>query len=376
MEQQQESKSSEKGSRLGPLAILLKFGGKFIAVLSKVLKGLTLGKGLLFAASFGGWLIFFNWKFVLFLMGSIFIHELGHVWAMKRCGMPVKGIYFIPMMGAAAVTEKNFPSRGAESFIALMGPVWGLVTALVVYGVYLITNVPLYAALAGWISTINLFNLLPVNPLDGGRVLKSLIFSINTKLGIGFLILALLAMGVLAWKTGFVLLYCIIFVSFLELMQELKSVYRQWDRERIIAAVADELGIAQDPIVVANWVNTFESACMHDRACCNAEMADAREKVLYDLEKTALNARGKYRLPFTKRYMTDFDECSVRGFIIEDERNGLKNYLRVVEMPRMKLVGIGLTVLSYVSLISFLLGLLYLTKHVPGADIAFKLFRS
>jgi len=85
-----------------------------------------------------------------------------------------RGIYLIPLLGAAAVAEDNFPSRRAEATIALAGPLTGAVLAAGTGLLYFATRNGAFAAAAGWMALINLFNLLPVVPLDGGRVVKPL----------------------------------------------------------------------------------------------------------------------------------------------------------------------------------------------------------
>ena len=173
------------------LGLLAKFGGKLLAIVIKLVKALKMGKVALAGLSFAAYASIFTWRFAFLLMGSIAFHELGHIWAMHRCGMKTRGIYFIPLFGAAAVSEEEFPSREVESFVALAGPVWGMSLALATAGIYLATQSPVYAATAGWMAMINLFNLLPINPLDGGRVAKSIFFSIHRDAGRIFGILGL-----------------------------------------------------------------------------------------------------------------------------------------------------------------------------------------
>mgnify|MGYP000597257715 FL=1 len=60
-----------------------------------------------------------------------------------------------------------------------MGPIWGLVLSIGVFGLYYVTSNPLFAAASSWMALINLVNLIPINPLDGGRILKSLALSVG-----------------------------------------------------------------------------------------------------------------------------------------------------------------------------------------------------
>ena len=128
-------------------------------------------KQLLLAAIFllyFSWIL--NWKLAIALMGALIFHELGHAWAMRRYGLRVSGFYFMPPFGLAVVTRDPWPTRQAEAVIALMGPFWGLLMTAATYGLYLATGQPVCAGLAAWFALLNAFNLLPTNPLDGGRV--------------------------------------------------------------------------------------------------------------------------------------------------------------------------------------------------------------
>jgi Zn-dependent protease len=125
-----------------------------------------------------------GWKIGLIIMISISLHEIGHLFAMKRRGMKVKGVYFIPFLGAIALPEEKFNSYETENYTAIMGPTFGLITSLLTYLLFVFTGKIEFAGAAGWIALINFFNFLPIMPLDGGRVLRSIVFSFNLVGGI------------------------------------------------------------------------------------------------------------------------------------------------------------------------------------------------
>jgi len=100
---------SETKSKGGILALFIKLGPKLLTLLAKMGKVFKVGKAALFVASFASYAYMFTWQFAAVLMFSLFVHESGHVWAMKRYGLKVKGIYFLPFIGGAAVTESEFP---------------------------------------------------------------------------------------------------------------------------------------------------------------------------------------------------------------------------------------------------------------------------
>ena len=116
-------------------------------------------------------LLYGSLKFAAFITIAILWHELGHIWAMKRCGLSIRGVYFIPLIGAAAVSNNSTSSSFERFFIAVMGPVAGLLSAVPMFLLYFLTGSSYFAAAAGFIA---LFNLLPVFPLDGGQILAAI----------------------------------------------------------------------------------------------------------------------------------------------------------------------------------------------------------
>jgi Zn-dependent protease len=174
------------GSRLGKtfgagaaVALLLwKF--KFVAVflLTKgklLLLGLTNFSTLFsMALSIGVYWIAFGWKFALGLVLSIYVHEMGHVAMLLRYGMKASAPMFIPGLGALIMLRQHPQNPREDARIGLAGPIWGLGAAAVCWGVSLLTGWPSWAAIAKVGAWLNLFNLLPVWQLDGGRAFRAL----------------------------------------------------------------------------------------------------------------------------------------------------------------------------------------------------------
>lgn len=169
--------------RAAPFVVAFKFGPKLFSVLSKALKSAKATKVGLGAASMASYSWLFTWEFAVVILLTLVVHEFGHVRAMKTVGIPTKGFYLIPFVGGAAVPERAFKSRMEEQFVAIAGPVFGLAQATVLYAIYVITDHPLAATTAAWVSLLNLFNLLPITPLDGGRIVKSITYSIGSIAG-------------------------------------------------------------------------------------------------------------------------------------------------------------------------------------------------
>lgn len=127
-------------------------------------------------------------------MFSIGFHEYGHIVAMRWVGLRTKGFYFLPLAGGVSITTDAYQSYKDWAIVAIMGPVFGLALAIVVAAFYYITGWHLLAAASGWMCLINAFNLVPVYPLDGGLLLRTIVSSVKKDLWYP----VLLVLGVLA----------------------------------------------------------------------------------------------------------------------------------------------------------------------------------
>ena len=190
------------------------------------------GKLILALASFAVYAFLFTWQFAVIILGMLVIHEGGHLRCMKHYGMKTRGIYLIPLLGAAAVTEDSFPSRRAEATIALAGPLTGAVLAAGTGLLYFATRNGAFAAAAAWMALINLFNLLPVVPLDGGRVVKSITCSIGSRIGLVAIIAGMLLGAVLAVTADLWIFVIVIPLGLLDYLYDRRQVRRAPRRVR------------------------------------------------------------------------------------------------------------------------------------------------
>lgn len=155
-----------------------------------------------------------TWRFVALVVPILLFHELGHFVAMKLFGYRNLRMFFIPFLGAA-VSGQNFSAAGWKKVVvALAGPLPGILLggALGIAGVRL--DKPLWTEAAMITLILNAFNLLPVLPLDGGRVAHALFFSRHYLLDVLFRILAALTLLV-AWffTQGWVILVLAAFMA-------------------------------------------------------------------------------------------------------------------------------------------------------------------
>jgi Zn-dependent protease len=142
--------------------------------LSSIFSLTNLLKLVLAGASFAFFALFFSWQFAIVAMISIGIHETGHISAYKKFGMKTNGFYFLPGIGAAAITTSQYTSCYNLAYTALAGPFFGWALALITAIAYVATGLPILAASVYWMAFFNLINLIPVAPLDGYKVLKAL----------------------------------------------------------------------------------------------------------------------------------------------------------------------------------------------------------
>jgi Zn-dependent protease len=153
---------------LAPIGAIAAFLAKFGAVLLKF-KFLF---SMFVSAGFYVWLG--GWWFGIGLILLLFVHEMGHVIEAKRQGLPVSVPVFIPFMGAL-ITMKQMPHNAwREARLAIAGPLLGSAGALALYILGAAYDSQQLKALAFLGFLINLFNLLPVIPLDGGRITAAL----------------------------------------------------------------------------------------------------------------------------------------------------------------------------------------------------------
>jgi Zn-dependent protease len=206
------------GSALaGAGALLAKFGAQLKGLLLLAPKAkllVTAGSALISVAAYS---LFWGWEFAVGLVILLFIHEMGHVIQLRREGIRASAPTFIPFLGAVIASRSLGDDAYAEAKVGLAGPVLGTLGAAGCLAIAEITGSGLFMALAYIGFLINLFNLIPVVPLDGGRAMAAM------APWLWFLGFGVIVTGAIALHNPFLVL--IAFLAGFEL-------YRRWQHRR------------------------------------------------------------------------------------------------------------------------------------------------
>lgn len=189
----------------------------------KALKSAKMIKVVLASVSVAAYSWLFSFQFALALIACLVFHEYGHIKAMKYFGMRTKGIYLVPFVGGLALIDEKINTRWQDVVISIMGPFFGLMLSIVLMILYWITGSMFFAGLAVFNAFLNLFNLLPILTLDGGHILKSVSFSMNSVTGI-VLCTAGAALGVaISYWLGLTLFGFLLIMGTIEIVLEWKQ---------------------------------------------------------------------------------------------------------------------------------------------------------
>lgn len=234
--------------RWGPVgAVLALVLGKmkWLLVLAKFAKLKTLLTMLIAVWAYGAiWGLPFAVGFILL----IFVHELGHGLVMRQQGIPAGAPVFIPFVGAV-IAMKSMPRNAyVEALVGIGGPALGTLGAAACLGIGYAAQSPFWYALASTGFLLNLFNMLPVSPLDGGRiaaVISRWLWVVGFALG-----------GFLFFKTQSPLLFLILLlgaVSFFRMLKVKNAAYYDVDVKSRTLIAAGYFGLIA-VMVVGMWL--------------------------------------------------------------------------------------------------------------------------
>jgi Zn-dependent protease len=208
------SPAPEPGRRRGLGALLvaaaaLAAKGKALLLLLPKIKLLTTSGSML--VSIAAYTVIWGWKFAVGFVVLLFVHEMGHVIQLRREGIKASAPLFIPFLGAVVWSKSLGDNALAEARVALAGPIVGALGALACLPIYEATGNELFRALAFTGFFLNLFNLAPVLPLDGGRAMAAMapwmwIVGLGAMVGVAFafpnpiILIILLFGGMETWR--------------------------------------------------------------------------------------------------------------------------------------------------------------------------------
>jgi Zn-dependent protease len=147
---------------------------KFKFVLAAVFKLKIFATAGTMAVSIGAYALLWGWKFGVALVLLLLVHELGHVIELRRQGIPASAPLFIPFLGAVVGMKQLPDDVWREARVALAGPILGSLGAAAVWAAGAAYDSEFLVAMAFLGFLLNLFNLLPIVPLDGGRAVAAL----------------------------------------------------------------------------------------------------------------------------------------------------------------------------------------------------------
>lgn len=156
-----------------------------------------------------------DWILVLILTAVVIFHEFGHFFAMKIYNYKDLGIFFIPLMGAYVSGKKQEVSQLQSAIILMAGPVPGILAGIILHFLALYFEVRILEITAGILIYLNLLNLLPVYPLDGGQLMHRLFLDDTKIFGKIFVIVSALLLAYFAIRINFypLLLFPVLMIS-------------------------------------------------------------------------------------------------------------------------------------------------------------------
>ncbi len=161
--------------RLGAiLAAIVAFAAKLKAILLLLPKVKILSTAATMLVSVVAYAVLWGFPFAAGFVVLLLVHEMGHVIQLRREGIRASAPMFIPFMGAVITARSLGDDATAEARVGLAGPVLGSIGAVACVAIWHATGNDMWRALAFTGFFLNLFNLLPVVPLDGGRAMAAM----------------------------------------------------------------------------------------------------------------------------------------------------------------------------------------------------------
>jgi Zn-dependent protease len=163
------------------------------------------------------YLIFKDTRSIILLLAVIIVHESGHFIAMRSFGYTNVRMLFIPLFGAFVSGQPSAVDPGKKMVVLFAGPLPGIILGMISAYLYTIHHEHLFYLLALMFIFLNVFNLLPLTPMDGGQMLDILFPDQSRWVQTLFILLSSLALGLAAYMTRNYLLIFLILLMWLRL---------------------------------------------------------------------------------------------------------------------------------------------------------------
>jgi stage IV sporulation protein FB len=191
-----------------------------------------------------------NWTWVMILTAVVVFHEMGHFFAMKVYKYQELGIFFIPLMGAYVSGKKQEVSQKQSAVILLAGPLPGIILGLLSHFIADQTDIYFFEKLAWILVFLNLLNLLPVYPLDGGQLLHRLFLDDYNILGKIFVIISA---GLMIWVAINSAFFPLLFFPFMMLTRMVGDLQHERIEKKIEAEGIDLMKSYQELTPEEYW---------------------------------------------------------------------------------------------------------------------------
>jgi Zn-dependent protease len=191
-----------------------------------------------------------NWTWVIVLTAVVVIHEMGHFLAMKFYNYKELGIFFIPLMGAYVSGKKQEVSQKQSAVILMAGPLPGIILGLLCHFIGAQMDIYFLEKMAWIFVFLNLLNLLPVYPLDGGQLLHRLVLDDNNILGKIFVVISAGLMSWVAIASGF---YPLLFFPFMMITRLIGDLQHERIEKKIEAEGIDLMKTYEDLTPEEYW---------------------------------------------------------------------------------------------------------------------------
>lgn len=197
---------------LAPVAVALVTAGKWLLPALKFGVPLfKMGGSMIIALFF--YSLAYGWRFAVGFILLIFIHEMGHLLAARMVGLKVGLPVFIPFMGAVIALKEAPRNAWIESIVGIGGPLLGSLGAVLTASCYYLNGNPIFLVLGYTGFFLNLFNLVPIVPLDGGRIVAAIspwLWVVGLVILVPYLVLRAASGGFMNSAVGFIILLIVI----------------------------------------------------------------------------------------------------------------------------------------------------------------------